>query len=322
MSAFSTEATTLLGKAPFHAEFLRIPTSTPGFSAFDAWLTEVTEWASSRAGPDWLGAFASGAIHAFAFHPPGSVPDLLVCGALAPSRDRAGRQFPLAAAASIRVSRGLVGKPHLLPFALESFWANATALLVDVLNRPDADPTAASLHLVAEADIDELEAEELYEQWSGELELDDLYPLLGLSSADFSGILRLLQAAVSPFVSTEGPDTLLTLRIPLGMAGGVAVCFWLDVLARSVRWRSTIPSFFWSHDGSRGEALLHLGRPPKMTLAELWMPTGRYDPFCDLTRAPSAEVLQQTPDFTPEVAAVLQSPGAKVADLLRAVRQA
>jgi hypothetical protein len=59
-----------------------------------------------------------------------------------------------------------------------------------------------------------------------------------------------------------------------------------------------------------------------MTLAELWMPTGRYDPFCDLTQAPSPEVLQQTPDFAPEVAAALQSPGATVADLLRAIRQA
>jgi type VI secretion system ImpM family protein len=321
VSAFVAEGTTLLGKAPFQAEFLRIPSSTPGFSAFDTWLTDATEWASARAGSEWPSAFASGAIHAFAFRPPGSPPDLLVCGALAPSHDRAGRQFPLAAAASIRASRGIVERPHLLPFALESFWTSATALLLEVLNRPDAVPTASSAHLVAEPDIAEQEAEELYDQWTRELEVSELCNLLELSSGDLAGILRLLNAAVSPFVDTEGPDTPLSLRVPLGLVGGVALCFWLNLLTRMLRWRSTIPSFFWSHDGQRGEALLHLGRPPKMTLAELWMPTGRYDPFCDLTRRPSPEVLQQTPE-APEVVSALAMPDAKVEHLMAALGRA
>ena len=112
MSAFSTEATTLLGKAPFHAEFLRIPTSTPGFSAFDTWLTEVTEWASGRAGPEWLGAFASGAIHAFAFHPPGSAPDLLVCGALAPPTIVAATFFPPTCHGAYSTRFACVGRPR------------------------------------------------------------------------------------------------------------------------------------------------------------------------------------------------------------------
>jgi type VI secretion system ImpM family protein len=318
MSAFSAGSTSLVGKLPSQAEFLPTPSGAPGFAAFDAWLTSATEWAAGRAGPSWPDHFAKGTIHAFAFRPPAAEPGTLLCGALAPSRDSAGRQFPLVVAAPLRVSRELAELPQLLPFVLEGFWGNATALLWDLLAGAATDPRAACAALHAEPVLDAQEAAALYAEWSSELELRELWPLLGppLEGPAPAGPLRLVAEVVAPFRGVEQPDTPLSLRLPLGLAGGAALCFWLDVLRRSLGWRSTVPSFFWSHDGQWGAGLFHLGRPSKQALAELWMPTGQREEICDLTEAPSQALVDALPPLPPAVQAVLESPGATVSDLL------
>ncbi len=38
----------------------------------------------------------------------------------------------------------------------------------------------------------------------------------------------------------------LSLRLPLGQAGGAALCFCSDLARRFLGWRATVPSFFWS----------------------------------------------------------------------------
>jgi hypothetical protein len=143
------------------------------------------------------------------------------------------------------------------------------------------------------------EATALYSEWTHSLPMSDLRALLygaepgtengaapGLGSADaFDTAVRFIIDLVKPHRGVDFPKTPLSLRLPLGQAGGAAVCFWIDMVRRAAGWKATLPSFFWSHDGGTGALVLHLGEPPKSTLAELWMPRGARDEFCDLTLA-------------------------------------
>jgi hypothetical protein len=112
------------------------------------------------------------------------------------------------------------------------------------------------------------------------------------------------------------------LRLPLGRAGGAALCFWLDLTRRLVAWRSTVPSFFWSHDGQAGGLMLHLGQPPPSTLSEMWQPSGERDEVCDLTGRLEGEWVSALPALAPRTLAVLDSDQASVADLLAAADSA
>jgi hypothetical protein len=109
----------------------------------------------------------------------------------------------------------------------------------------------------------------------------------------------------------------LSLRLPLGLAGGPTLCFWIDLVRRAAGWGSTVPSLFWSHDGTDGVALLHLGKPPKETLAELWMPRGECEQIADLTTVPSPALVELLPPLPPALQTLLSSPDASVAQLLQ-----
>jgi hypothetical protein len=132
----------------------------------------------------------------------------------------------------------------------------------------------------------------------------------------------LLCEAVRPLSGVEQPDSPLSLRLPLGQAGGAALCFWLDLTRRLVRWRATVPSFFWSHDGQAGGLMLHLGDPPACTMAEIWHPSGERDEVCDLTARLDGSWISALPALPPGLSAVLATEGASVADLLLAADSA
>lgn len=315
MTAFVAGRAGAVGKAPWRAEYLPVPTSAPSFEAFDAWLTEATEWAAAGAGPGWPEAFAAGAMHGFIYRSPTDAADTTLCGALAPSRDSAGRLFPLALGAPLRMSPELLVRPELLPFSLEGLWAEATAALANLMNEPPAD---ASI-LAAGQDAEVAESAQLYDEWVSTLPLAELWALLGPALSNPSATLRMLCETLLPTRGVERPTTTLSLRLPLGLAGGAALCFWLDFVRRYVGWQSTLPSLFWSHDGSNGAALLHLGRPSKGALAELWMPSGKRDDTADLSRPADPAWVEAFSPLPQAVLAALSSPQATVAHLLSAI---
>src|ERR1043165_9264719 len=90
----------LIGKLPSFAEFLSPPASPGSFALLEAWLLDSMEWSNGRAGPRFPDAFAGGAMHGFVFGEL-AVPGAGLVGALSPSRDSAGRQFPLTFAAPV-----------------------------------------------------------------------------------------------------------------------------------------------------------------------------------------------------------------------------
>jgi len=316
MTAFLAGRTGAVGKVPWRAEYLPVPTNAASFEAFDAWLTEATEWAAVGAGPGWPQAFTGGAMHGFIYRSPSDPADATLCGALAPSRDSAGRLFPLALAAPLRMSPELLRRPELLPFTLEGLWAEATAALADLLLEP---PTDAGPALTAGQEAEVAESAGLYDEWVATLPLAELWALLGPAMVDPGATLQMLFETLAPTRGVERPTTTLSLRLPLGLAGGAALCFWLDVVRRCAGWQSTLPSLFWSHDGSTGAALLSLGRPSKGALAELWMPSGKRDDAADLTKPADPAWAAAFSPLPPAVSAALSSPQATVAHLLSAI---
>jgi len=318
MTAFVAGRAGVVGKVPWRAEYLPVPGGAPCFAAFDAWLTEANESAMTAGGAGWPAAFTRGAMHGFIYRSSTDAIDSTLCGAIVPSHDNAGRQFPLALGAPLRMSSALLERPELLPFSLEGLWAEATAALADMMSgaaseSSDAPPLSAG----HDAEVDE--SARLYDDWVSTLPLAELWALLGPALVNPAATLQFLCEALAPTRGVERPTTALSLRLPLGLAGGAALCFWLDFVRRYVGWRSTLPNLFWSHDGNNGVALLHLGRPSKYALAELWMPSGARDDVADLTSAAEPAWREAFSPLAPAIEATLSSPQATIAHLLAAL---
>jgi type VI secretion system ImpM family protein len=276
-----------LGKLRSEREFLRLHASDPAFLAFDEWLVDNMEWAARGAGEGWSSAYASGSVQAFSFRVPGPTP-AVVAGALGPSADAAGREFPFSVLTRVANAPAYARAPQCLPLLLEELWQIASECVVDATQTAGEYLTERLARLYLPEPGSPTEAAAAYTEWTGSLALSDMKELLyGVpheeASVPFETALRFIVDLVKPHRGVDHPKTPLSIRCPLGEAGGAAVCFWIDLVRRAARWKASLPSFFWSHDGGTGALLLHLGDPPKQTLAELWMPRGVRDEFCDLT---------------------------------------
>lgn len=323
MSELTGGAAAIVGKCPAAADFLHVRAGHPDLVEFDEWLANSIEWAAAHAGPDWFEAYSRGQVHAFLYHPKGRE-NAPLTGAIGPSSDSAGRKFPLALATMLSLSPNLVRSPHLLPLMLEEYWAAAGDLVAEARLRPLPDLDERARALVIEPGIEFEHAFASYGAWANEMPLVELWALLGRETfgRDPITLLRLLGEAVRPVARVERPKSPLTLRLPLGQAGGAALCFWLDLTRRLVSWRATVPSFFWSHDGQAGGLMLHLGEPPPSTMAELWRPSGARDEVCDLTTLHEGSWISALPPLPARLQAVLANDGASVADLLAAADSA
>jgi type VI secretion system ImpM family protein len=251
----------VFGKAPWHDEFLRPSSKEGDLRAIDEWVFRNADAMAAS-----LVANASRPQGAFGFLVKVDETDPLqaVAGVLRASRDSAGRHYPLIVAASLTMERSVAGRPEVAPILLDSYWQVA----VDALDAWAAAAPAAgdNLELVTSAPFESASsALDLYTGWTQETAGADLCSLLDRPLEWVRGAAARLAA-----VARHPPRTLAAVRAPLGRAGGSALCFWLDVLRRSARWRAHLPSFFWTHDGDTGHAILCLGAPSAAALAALW----------------------------------------------------
>lgn len=266
----------LVGKLPASADFLRVRAQSEAYQSLLAWLVDGVQSAASR-GEGYADADAG--VQALCYR--SRTGTTVLGGALAPSLDQAGRRFPIAAASELALDAQLSQHPEALPLILEPLWAVCSQLAIELQGVDRAALDAADLQ--ADVDVDVPAALGAYRRWVSELELDDFVELVfDGDRAQAAAAFALTEEAVAPYVGVENPDTPLALRLPLGRAGGAAVCFWLDLIVRITGWRRTVPSFFWSHDGASGALLLHLGRVSAAALSELWLPSGSSDAVCDL----------------------------------------
>jgi type VI secretion system ImpM family protein len=310
------------GKLPSHGDFVSVGPRSEPFVRFDEWLTRGVEWAQVRSGAPFCNAFRSGGARAFVYRGEARAREqALLVGALAPSQDEAGRLFPLCVAASVVFATEFSQNPHLVPFACESIWQIAGQCVADLGLNPNAAVAEQISGLPQPARVQFSDAEADYLAWGEALPFSELCSLVTGSGQNqlFGSTLRLLIGALPHDRTALSVDTPLSLRLPLGAAGGAAVCFWLDAVRRLGGPQQAIPSIFWSHDGCVGHLTVHLGVAPVASISELWLPTQQRDEFCDLTLPPAAAVLELLPPLPREIERVLSTPAGSVGDLLAAL---
>ncbi|HEY6725533.1 MAG TPA: type VI secretion system-associated protein TagF [Polyangiaceae bacterium] len=308
----------LFGKLPTASDFVRREAAAEPFGNFDTWLVSSVEWAHQRGGDPWRRAFASGSSYAFVYRAPAPrrLSPLLV-GVLGPSADRAGRQFPLSVAAALPVAGESLECPELLPIVFEPLWQRASDVVAEGVGGVAVESSLGDLDL-ALCPLPEAGAS--YRDWIHDLPPRELWALLYgddyEEQPEFA--LRLLIETLKPYRQVERPKTPLTLWLPLGSVAGASVCVWLDLVRRLAGWRATLPSFFWSHDGTDGRLLLHLGDPPPSTVAELWLPNPQRYEIVDLASRLEPEQVASLPPLSAKLAAASLN-ATSVAELLAAL---
>jgi hypothetical protein len=207
-----------------------------------------------------------------------------VAGVMGPSRDSAGRVYPLIVAASLEFEAAVGARPEVAPLLLDSYWQATIELLASLESAPLA-PGDRRLEAATEPPFESAAAAlDLYGRWIEETSAAEMCSLLDRSLdwlVSIAGRMATL-AAVQP-----APPGACAVRVPLGQAGGSALCFWLDVVRRSTRSQSRVPTFFWSHDGDSGQAIVCLHPPGESVLAALWS-HGAGDEVWDAAEDPGA----------------------------------
>jgi type VI secretion system ImpM family protein len=271
----------VFGKAPWHPEFLRPSPLTSELHGFDEWLFRNAA-VCSQPGPE--GAAGPAASYGFFVRLEGAGPLHGIAGALQPSRDAAGRAYPLAVGAPVEFGADVGAHGELLPLVLEEYWDAAVDALAAASG---AAPDARDLERLTERPVDcDPEEWEAYFDWIGRTDASELcesfaWPMPRMQGAiQTVGAVALVRATAPPSAVAEA------FRVPLGTSAGGGLCFWLDAIRRATGVRSELTSFFWAFDGQAGDALVFLGAPGDAALATLWRSDGDARlRVCDLTLA-------------------------------------
>ena len=305
------------GKTPSAADFLYFGPIDSGTQAFRAWLEEGVSWAAARQPNLWQVASEDRRVFGFLFRAPSG--NVLV-GAVRPSTDAVGRNFPISAYVELP-DVGLSDKPQVLPLALGDLWQHAAdAILTDNVLAAVSDLEAAlvsgSLAPLSTLTDDARQ----YADWARATHLSLALEAVFGSNARACAIqaVHTIHEAILPFRGREQPKTPLSVRVPLGGSGAGAAAFWVDVVRHTAGWKNTVPSFFWSFQDGRGEAIVQLGDVPASSLSALWLADPNSEHMCDLTHLVPSDGTRFLPLLPPAVAAALTREDARVIDLLNA----
>jgi type VI secretion system protein ImpM len=261
----------LVGKAPCHADFLRLNAASPLAFQLHRWLAEGVEAArAARCG------LPSGTA-SFLFTVPNEKNVLL--GVLAPSMDGVGRDFPLAVFTELPAP-GVANRLALLPMAFGSFLEAGAALLRaaasmdlnELTRQVGALPQPRPEELTgAERHLQRLLAERRGTELLGALCGPDEIP----GSPYYA--LHTFRMACAGERHRQQTRANVILECPLTPALGPAA--WMELATRLLRWPSAPPSLAWSEGGEprlllclgamAPELFLHLARPGQGG-ARLW----------------------------------------------------
>jgi hypothetical protein len=261
----------VLGKVPWHPEFLVGSQPSPELFAFDQWLfRNAQSMADVTEGPSYGFLLQLG---------PADSTAGAIAGVVSPSQDAAGRHYPLAVAGRVPLARDAAAHCEVLPIVLEAYWHTAVDILKEARLGPPGDGDWRLSRLLQAQTESYDTAFELYADWAERMAASRLCSLLGRPAKWLAEAVATMAQALGP----EGGASVRSVRVPLGRAGGAALCFWLDVVRRLASWPARIPSFFWSHNEEGGDALVFIGGPGEGALTTLWTGSSLRDEVCDLT---------------------------------------
>ena len=273
-----------LGKVPWRNEFLSTSGLSSELRSLDEWLFRNADGGTALAETVAIGRREAPSYGFLMKLNHGDQALRAVAGVVGPSQDQAGRAYPLAIAAPVTLAKDVQAHPEIAPVVLEPYWHVAVDVLSAVRSAPPAVGDRSLERLTEEPLESGASALELYGGWAcataaGDLcsSLDRPFEWLALTAQGIVDVTapRGRFAEAKPFPP---------IRVPLGRSAGGALCFWLDLLRRAARRSAPVPSFFWSHDGEAGDALLCLGAPEESTLATLWRLGGSHGAVRDFTQ--------------------------------------
>jgi type VI secretion system protein ImpM len=247
----SDQAASLFGKLPTVLDYVRINHDSPAAIALDEWLSRSLQDLTVA------GQTFSSTRFRFLFAPQGSEHALI--GVLGPSKDRAGRKFPLSVFARLPV-RAIARTFASAPRASAAFFAAADGLLdaAATLSRDEAAEQLAQLSTPSARGFSE-ESDALRSQ------------LAERSFAAFSESLFASQPATAEAALSRAVSTLVQVRMAPGERVNVLDCpvndeqdvlAWLSLTQSVLSWSSEVPSLFWTTRSEPGRLLITLGSPP------------------------------------------------------------
>jgi type VI secretion system protein ImpM len=287
----------LYGKVASQPDFLRAGAGAFCQNGLDRWLQEGvealrTERTQLPEGPT-----------AFLLAPGGA---LAFVGALAPSRDAAGRSFPLALFAEVPVAAAHEGLPSL-PQAWASFVAEASGLLAQAADLDGGEISRRTQALDARvSDTPEPHA------WKNQ-------PVRTLAVV-FDGSLPAAAFALHTLATAcdraaAGTDTATaTLTVDAPVAGSATTALWLEIARRRLAWAQAVPSLLWT-TGPEARLLLTLGPPSPMAMAFLANPRHRSSRLWPLRTTVAGAKDHAWAALSPQQRAVLETPDAALGDL-------
>lgn len=246
----------LYGKLPVQADFVRLNAGGFASAGFDQWLEDgVGALAGARATP-------SESLVAFFAYSPG-FPNACL-GMLGPSRDKVGRQFPVAL--FVYLDPAMTALAPFVGSALGGFLFQAQAT-VSGLPASESSVTAEALAALAPPDLpSQLAAAEEAGRQLTQTRLDETLDVV-FGNADPPAREHALATCLAACATARGrfPEkAAITLELPA--ADDRARDFWLAFIAAALSWNSGAPSWLWDDRADR--LLLALGPPhPNLFLA-------------------------------------------------------
>ncbi|HXN30928.1 MAG TPA: type VI secretion system-associated protein TagF, partial [Polyangiaceae bacterium] len=272
-----------LGKVPWRNEFLSASGLPSELRSLDDWLFRNADAAIALAATVAIGHREPPSYGFFMRLDDSDRASRAVAGVVGPSQDQAGRAYPLAIAAPVTLAKDVQTHPEIAPVVLESYWHVAVDVLSTVRSAPPAAGDRGLERLTEEPLESGANALELYAGWARATAASDLCSMLDRPFEWLAGTAQGIVDLAAAWGGFAEAKSFPPIRVPLGRSAGGALCFWLDLLRRAARWSGPVPSFFWSHDGEAGDALLCLATPEETTLATLWRLGGASGAVCDFT---------------------------------------
>jgi len=282
----------LFGKHPSAGDFLRVNASSTEVRAFDQWLSGSISRAE-RSFDEWKEIYQRATASSFLFHAHWQADNpRCLLGTLVPSRDQAGRLFPLALFAEIDARTVDVRYPALPhhPFLqdLRSMLGRRERLTQDEL--------ASSVQRVRVPDDGGMQR--AYDQHADHLERSTLGSALapifdGAPSGLRERALSLLRSACGP---ARDPRNLprYGLRCPLGRGGPSAAALWLELFRASIG-TPIMPNVLWNDEA----VVIFFSRLSSKALMALWLPSWQDDNIFDIASddptVPTAELALDQP---------------------------